>query len=694
MKTLRRITLFVLIVAMLACTCACGETKARYKTTTKKIHVPETVTETKVTGQRIVGYETIYLSDGTKVDYDDIKDADDFEDLPQNSNGGTESTPHKDTSSNKDTSSDKDTSSNNDTSSNKDVSSDKETTSNEDTSSDNENTESNEPVKPMTDNFIEDGYFNYRLIRSARSGDAVTIIAKTLNNSIKEELKCNTNYKTDVIAPNANIRELLIGSTNRAASVVAENKLKAKHALCYYDAVVCTVGNDICIFGYERYALTNAVNWFLETYCDGKTLKVPSKIEKYFINEDKNPVAVKIGDTPISEYRIVIPSNAGNIIKGAAGYLQRNLELYASAALNIVYDSVAKSDKEINIGPTNRNIAAPENKDEGYRRVSKGSLYYSSKNDDLVYMMVRDLAESLAVENGGTYTVNGALNETVTYEGLRGSFGNGYNLVWYDEFDGDTLNPNFWHNNKSASFAAATGSRTNWDNKYAVLKDGILNLVETRVKQKVFTNAGIMTANKVYFLYGYMELKVKITEGNSYAAWWLNSALRGDYRPEIDMYETFNNPKTLVTNLHTWDDPAIPGGHIDHYADADNSEWTINRRYNAPGSEMLADKWRIVGLEWTPDMITVYCDGEAYCSWDISETNTGDRYKAFRGIPCQMIIDCSTANSNEFEIGESRTHMIDYVRVWQRAESQTGYKSYVSNGQSGSAFVDMSIPNN
>ena len=93
MKTLKRITLFALIAAILACTCACGETKARYKTTTKKIHVPETVTETRVTGQRIVGYETIYLSDGSTVDYDEIKDADNFEDLPQNgtNNGGTNS---------------------------------------------------------------------------------------------------------------------------------------------------------------------------------------------------------------------------------------------------------------------------------------------------------------------------------------------------------------------------------------------------------------------------------------------------------------------------------------------------------------------------------------------------------------------------------------------------------------------------
>ena len=654
MKTLKRITLFALIAAILACTCACGETKARYKTTTKKIHVPETVTETRVTGQRIVGYETIYLSDGSTVDYDEIKDADNFEDLPQNGTA-TDNTP---------------------------------------SAPDEDNTVSEEPVKPMTDNFIEDGYFNYRLIRSAESSDDITNVTRILNSSIKEKLNCNTNYKTDVAAPNANTRELLVGSTNRAASIVAENKLKAKHALCYYDAVVCTVGNDICIFGYERYALTNAVNWFLETYCDGNTVKVPSNIEMYFINEEKNPVEVKIGDTPISEYTIVIPSNASNIIKGAAGYLQRNLELYASAAVNIVYDSVAKSDKEINIGPTNRNIAAPENEDNGLRRVSNGSLYYSSKNEDLVYMMVRDLAETLPVKNGETYTVDGALNETVTYDGLRKSFGSGYNLVWYDEFDGDTLNPAFWHNNKSSSFASATGSRTNYDNKNAILKEGILNLVETRVKQKVFTNAEIMTANKVYFLYGYMELKVKITEGNSYAAWWLNSNLRSDYRPEIDMYETFNNPKTLVTNLHTWDDPNVSGGHIDHSADADEAEWPINRRYNAPGKEMLADKWRIIGLEWTPDMITVYCDGEAYCSWDISEANTGDRYKAFRGIPCQMLIGCSTANSNEFEIGESRSHMIDYVRVWQRAESQTGYESYVSNGQSGSGFVDMSIPNN
>lgn len=638
MKHFRKITLLALVCAILAGTCGCGETATRYKTTKKVVHVPETTVETKVVGQRIVGYETVYLPDGSSVDYDSVIDADDITDLP--------STPTD--------------------------------TPSDNTSSD--NTASTEPVKPMTDNFIEDGTFNYRIIRSADSSDAVITVTRLLNSGIQKNLNCKTNYKTDVVATNANVRELLVGTTNRAASIIAENKLKEQHALCYYDAAVISVGNDICIFGYERYALTKAMNWFLETYCNGSTVKAPTNIEKYFIDETKNPIATKIGDTAVSDFRIVIPQNASNIIKGAAGYLQRSLEQYSSAALNIVYDSSAASGHEIHIGATNRNIAAPSDSSTGNRKVSGGNLYYSSADDDLVYMMVRDFAESLAVASG-SYTLS--VDEVVSYDQLRNGFGNGYKLVWHDEFDGEALNWDNWRKVVSTGSAAATGAVTKYDTeKYTVLNNGIAHLIETRLKNKRYTNAALQTINKVKFLYGYMEIKTKITEGSSYASWWLNSDISSTARPEIDMYETFNSPKTLITNLHTWDDPAISGGHIDHSVDADNGDWTTNRRYNAPGNELLSDKWRIIGVEWTPDTIRVFADGEEYCTWDISEANTGTRYKAFRGVPVSMIFNASCANvASDMDIGESKELLIDYVRVWQRDAAQTGYESKVTNGQ-------------
>lgn len=637
MKIKERIIPLILVTALVIGVCGCGETKTRYKTTKKIVHVPETTTETRVVGQRIVGWEQVYLPDGSKTDYDDVKDADDINDLPQPDNNNNNNSDSSDNTA--------------------------------------------ETVKPMTDNFIESGTFNYRIIRPNECTDSISAIARITNREIKAKLNCNTNYKTDALATNANIREFLIGNTNRAASIIAENKLKAKRKLCYYDAIICTVGNDICLFGYEKAALTAAMNYFLDTYCKGDTVKVPANFE-YYYRGAKNPAETKIGNTDVSDFKIVIPTNPSNLILGSAAYLQKYLEVYAGAALDIVYDNAKESANEIHMGATSRNIAPPESSDDGYRRLSGGKLYYSSKNEDLVYMMVKDFAEGLKVAKGG-YTISANLNETVSYSGLRQSFGNGYNLVWSDEFNGDSLDWNTWYKYQTQSTSDLGATAIVDAVKYTLLENGIAKLACTRVKNKRYTGGALHTGTKQYFMYGYMEAKIKTAPGNSYGTWWLNSDIGGSVaRPEIDIFETFNSPKKLKANLHTWNDPEVTEnatGHIDHSSDADGGDWITNRSYSAPGNEMLADKWRVFACEWTPDTITMYIDGEPYCVWDISEATTGTRYKAFRGTPCWMLLDSMSANDTTLGIGETTNYEVDYVRVWQRSSTQTGYESYCGN---------------
>ena len=643
MNIKKRILPVFLAIALVIGVCGCGESKPRYKTTKKIVHVPETTTETRVVGQRIVGWEQVYLPDGSTVDYDEIKDADDISDLPK-------------------------------TDDDKNVNSDNDDNSGNSSSSDDEN------IKPMTDNFIENGSFNYRIIRPNECTDAISAIAKLTNKEIKAKLNCNTNYKTDALATNANIREFLIGNTNRASSVIAENKLKAKRKLCYYDAIICTVGNDICLFGYEKEALTAVMNYFIETYCKGDTVKVPSSFE-YYYRGTKSPNATTIGNTDVADFRIVIPSNPSNLILGSATYLQKYLEIYGGAALDIVYDSAKETQYEIHIGPTSRNITPPENSNDGYRRLNDGKLFYSSKNEDLVYMMIKDFAEGLKVATG-SYSLPTGLNETVSYNGLKQSFGNGYNLVWSDEFDSEALDWNVWYKLQEQSTSDKGAMAISDSVKYVFLKNGIANLSCTRIKNKRYVGGALHTGTKEYFMYGYMEAKIKTAPGNSYGSWWLNSERVGIARPEIDMFETFNSPKSLKANLHTWDDPNIKddaSGHIDHSVDADEGDWVINRTYYAPGNEMLADKWRVFAFEWTPNTITMYIDGDPYCIWDISEATTGTRYEAFRGIPCWMKINSMSANDTTLGIGETTTFMVDYVRVYQRNSAQTGYESYFGN---------------
>ena len=230
--------------------------------------------------------------------------------------------------------------------------------SNSEDVADDEITEGNDEfIIPMTDNLIEQNYFSYRLIRSSTSSDAVSIITAALNKKIKANLGCNTIYKTDSVKANPKQRELIIGLSNRQSSVTAENMLRKHKPNCYYDAVVTTVGNDICIFGYELDALLAATDHFLDTFCNGKVKKVPTNYTWYYTS-NKSLTGVTIGDKNISNYRIIIPSNPSELILGTADLLQKTVESVAGVPIDIAYDSVGAVENEIQIGNTNRNMIA------------------------------------------------------------------------------------------------------------------------------------------------------------------------------------------------------------------------------------------------------------------------------------------------------------------------------------------------
>lgn len=638
MKIVNKIAIFFLICTLVLSIAGCGEPK--YKTTKTITHVPTTTTETRVVGQRIVDERIVYLPDGSIIDSSELEGVTDIEDII----GDTDTDDTDDSSD----------------------------------SSDDSSSDTSINVPPMTDNFIENGTFNYQIIRANDSSEAVTVTTKNFIAKLKEKLNCKVTYKTDSVSKHPNIREFLVGKTNRASSIIAENKLRQKNKNCFYDAIICTVGNDICLFAYEKTALNAAFDYFINNYCNGSYNKVPTNIEWYF-SGNANVIDVSIASNHISQYKIVIPKSPSELILGSAFYLQEYIETYAGVPIDIIHDTTESSGYEINLGSTSRNIAPPSDKEKAYAKIQDNKLCYSSSNDEMIYMLVKDFAEGIKISS--SYAIPSNYNREVSYNELRSSFGNGYNLVWYDEFNSDSINWDIWEKYGQQDYSDTGATVIIDSNKYNVVRNGFAEIPMTRIKSKRYTTGYF--GSSTLFTYGYMEMRMKTAPGNTYVAWWLNSISGGGYaRPEIDMFETFNSPKSLKANLHTWEDKENgegTSGHIDHASDADKGENVFNREFKARGeSGLLADEWHIFGVEWTPDMITLYIDGEIYCKWDISEETWGTRYKAFRDIPCKMIITSRCCDDNSLPIGETATSYVDYVRVYQRNDSQTGYDSYIS----------------
>ncbi len=259
--------------------------------------------------------------------------------------------------------------------------------------------------------------------------------------------------------------------------------------------------------------------------------------------------------------------------------------------------------------------------------------------------------------------------------------GEGWELVWHDEFDKDGApNPEWWtfeegfvRNNEAQYYQA--------DN--ATCKDGILTIEgrQERVKNpkydpngrswreqreySEYTASSIKSVGKFDFLYGRVEVRAKIpTSGGAWPAiWTLGSAHRWPSCGEIDIMEYYRIggvPHILANVAHgndrngaVWDAAKIP---FKQFLDMD-PEW--------------ASKFHVWRMDWDQEAIRLYLDDELLNETLLANTVNGaaaDYSNPFK-TPQYLLLNLAMAGDNGGEIDDSMLPMkyeIDYVRVFQQ----------------------------
>jgi len=180
-------------------------------------------------------------------------------------------------------------------------------------------------------------------------------------------------------------------------------------------------------------------------------------------------------------------------------------------------------------------------------------------------------------------------------------------LVWSDEFDGSTVNTNYWN------FDIGTGAG-GWGNNesqyYTSRPENVKvengKLVITALLEnyggKSYTSARLNTKTKINWKYGRIEMKAKLPKGKgTWPAFWMlpEQQLYGtNYWPdngEIDIMEYVGyQPGVIHGSVHT------------HQNYAGNS---ITRTITYSGVE---DDFHVYAIEWASDMIKFYVDSYYY----------------------------------------------------------------------------------
>jgi beta-glucanase (GH16 family) len=236
----------------------------------------------------------------------------------------------------------------------------------------------------------------------------------------------------------------------------------------------------------------------------------------------------------------------------------------------------------------------------------------------------------------------------------------GWNLIWHDEFDGQTIDTQNW------TYDLGAGGWGNGEAQYytsrpenARLENGML-VIEARQEKyedSYYTSARLKTQGLQNFQYGRIEARLKVPSGKGLwpAFWMLGSSFNGSNWPdcgEIDIMEYIGKEPDLI--LGTLHGPGYSGA-------LGISAWN-RQTYN------IADDYHTYAIEWEADEIRWYYDGAQYHT--VTRMDVGDREWVFEQ-PFFIILNLALGGQLPGPIGLDTVfptqYLVDYVRVYERA---------------------------
>jgi beta-glucanase (GH16 family) len=246
-----------------------------------------------------------------------------------------------------------------------------------------------------------------------------------------------------------------------------------------------------------------------------------------------------------------------------------------------------------------------------------------------------------------------------------------YELVWNDEFDGDTIDPANW------TYDIGGWGWGNGESQYytdrpenARLQNGLLVIEgrQERFEESYYTSARLKTEGLQEFQYGYLEARIKVPAGQGmWPAFWM---LGADFDRSEDAPTESNWPFVGEIDImeYVGKEPILVFGtlHGPGYAGATG----LGSRFRHDGP--IADDFHTYAIEWDTDGIRWFFDGEMY--GEKASEIVEDRWVFDK--PFFFILNLALGGTFPGPIGldeEFPKYMyVDYVRVYQRIEATGG----------------------
>ncbi len=241
----------------------------------------------------------------------------------------------------------------------------------------------------------------------------------------------------------------------------------------------------------------------------------------------------------------------------------------------------------------------------------------------------------------------------------------GWELVWHDEFDGDSIDRSNWTfdiggwgwGNGEAQFYTDRPENARVENGLLVIENR-----QERYENSYYTSARLLTQGLHTFQYGRIEARIKVPSGvGTWPAFWMlgDNFGRDTEDPtqsnwpnvgEIDIMEYVGRePDLVVGTVHG------PG-----YAGAGGlTKWN---RQDYP----IGDDFHTFSIEWDFEGIRWFYDGELY--YDLSRDAVGNREWVFDQpffIIINLALGGTLGGTISLDTEFPQNLYVDYVRVYQ-----------------------------
>lgn len=242
-----------------------------------------------------------------------------------------------------------------------------------------------------------------------------------------------------------------------------------------------------------------------------------------------------------------------------------------------------------------------------------------------------------------------------------------WELVWEDDFSGETLNSENWNRQveKAGRFNEEWQRYTDSEEN-AFIDDGrlVIKAIHTSNKhgKDQYTSARLNTAGKQAWCYGKVAARMKLPYGmGMWPAFWMlgaNIDENGGDTPwpesgEIDIMEMYGS----------FDDGAVEANI--HYADRKGGHTQMGATpYKLP-SGMFCEDFHVFEIEWNEQGMTWFVDGVEY----VKHTLKGPLYKPFHK-PHFILLNLAVGGKHSGRPDDTTQFpqmlYVDWVRVFQK----------------------------